>query len=469
MCTLLALLLLLLLPFVAPTASPYSNLGRNGRTTATLNSRTLSGDLLVSATPGGTPTINPTTGFVSYATTVLTPPAQGRSGTPLPYAVDHRLLLNKNDDRIIPLRNRLEIADAGETSFPIYVPDDFVVQDVKFTVRGFFHEHAGDLVLKLKHNVDRVGMPSLAHNATASARETASLENLEANEVVVANKRLGAMTFGHPRSHPFPNTDGNGYPAANKVRGDGLDYIVHDLDSINMALHKPTQQSSTAYGGLSSKAVDGIRNGHYGSDSVTHTAGHGTTIDPQAWWQVDLGQESAVGTIGVWNRIQENNVDEIQTITADAAETMAGTFQLSFNFSGVVTTTDPIAHNAPARIADEDTASVGESMQAKLQGLSNVGTVLVQRQVFDAHNGGFTWIVTFISEPGNLDPILVADISGLTAQGSSVSFQTRMTFCFILVVVHSTRSSTHNSLVPRVSLLPSFFPLFCKGLHNDSA
>ena len=72
---------------------------------------------------------------------------------------------------------------------------------------------------------------------------------------------------------------------------------------------------------------------------------------------------TTIGTIGVWNRIQEDNVDEIQTITADAAETMQGTFTLSFNFSGTVATTKPILHNAPASIADEDANTIGESMQ----------------------------------------------------------------------------------------------------------
>jgi hypothetical protein len=62
--------------------------------------------------------------------------------------------------------------------------------------------------------------------------------------------------------------------------------------------------------------------------------------------------------------------------------------------------------------------------KAKLQGLSNVGTVLVQRQVFDAAYGGHTWVVTFLSEPGNLNSLVVADVTGLTAQGSSVDVAT---------------------------------------------
>jgi hypothetical protein len=361
--------------------------------------------------------------LLSSPTAPITPPnmhsVEGTSGLPLPHAVDHRLILNKNDDLILPLRNRLEVADAGETSFPIYVPDDFVVKDVKFTMRGFFHEHAGDVAIKLKHSVDRIGMPSLAHNATASPDEKASLEDLDANEALIVDQRLGSMTYGRPREHPFPNEAGNAYPTPNKVRGDGFDYIVHDLDSPNIALNKPTNQSSTAYGGHSSRAVDGITNGHYDANSVTHTAGHGGE-DPQAWWQVDLEKEETIGTIGVWNRIQEENIDEIQTITTDASEPMAGRFKISFNFSGIVATTSGILHNAPASIAEEDSSTIGESMQAKLQALSNIGTVLVQRQIFDITNGGYTWIITFLSEPGNLNLMEVEDISGLTSQGSSV-------------------------------------------------
>ena len=422
--------LLLLLTHTISFTSPYTTApGAKECATCTggnLGKRDLSSVIRPPAQPGGQPVVDPVTMTMTSPDNVLRPPGEGTSGLPLPFAVDHTLVLNKNHDKIIPLRSRLELADLGETSFPINVPDDFVVADVKLTVRGFFHEHAGDMIIKLKHNVDRIGMSSLFHNQTARPNETASLENRMSNTATLVSERLGPMTFGHPRAHPFPNIPGNGYPTANRVRGDGLNYIIHDLHAKNLAHQKPTNQSSTSYGGVSARAVDGVTNGHYSSLSVTHTAGHGVSTDPQAWWQVDLTAAQTIGTIGVWNRIQESNIDEIQAITADAAETMSGTFTLTFNFSGLAYESAPIRHDAPATIAEEvllGSTYVGESMQAKLQGLDNIGTVTVRREVFDSMNGGYTWFVTFLSEPGNLQE-MTYDTVGLTAQGSSVSVQT---------------------------------------------
>ena len=66
----------------------------------------------------------------------------------------------------------------------------------------------------------------------------------------------------------------------------------------NLALNKSTQQSSTDYGGLSARAVDGNTNGNWGNGSVTHT-------DPgnaPHWWEVDLGATYPIGQINVFNR-----------------------------------------------------------------------------------------------------------------------------------------------------------------------
>ncbi|NOT59757.1 MAG: hypothetical protein HOP19_05975 [Acidobacteria bacterium] len=65
----------------------------------------------------------------------------------------------------------------------------------------------------------------------------------------------------------------------------------------NVALNKTATQSSTAYDGTASRAVDGNTNGNWGNNSVTHT-----NADAQAWWQVDLGSVATIETINVWNR-----------------------------------------------------------------------------------------------------------------------------------------------------------------------
>lgn len=65
----------------------------------------------------------------------------------------------------------------------------------------------------------------------------------------------------------------------------------------NMALGAAATQSSTAAGGVASRAVDGNTNGVFSNQSVTHT-----NVGSPAWWEVDLGQPVAIESIAVWNR-----------------------------------------------------------------------------------------------------------------------------------------------------------------------
>jgi hypothetical protein len=66
---------------------------------------------------------------------------------------------------------------------------------------------------------------------------------------------------------------------------------------INLALGKPTTQSTTTHDGVPSRAVDGNTNGNWGGGSVTHTDNLG-----QQWWQVDLQSAQAIGTVKLYNR-----------------------------------------------------------------------------------------------------------------------------------------------------------------------
>ena len=69
----------------------------------------------------------------------------------------------------------------------------------------------------------------------------------------------------------------------------------------NIAAHKPASQSSTAYGGDASRAVDGNRDNDYGHRSVTHT-----DFQDHSWWKVDLEKENSVGTVRIYNRGDSN-------------------------------------------------------------------------------------------------------------------------------------------------------------------
>lgn len=67
--------------------------------------------------------------------------------------------------------------------------------------------------------------------------------------------------------------------------------------SDDLALGKPTSQSSTGSEGVSSRAVDGNLSGYWPDGSITHTL-----EESQPWWQVDLQHVSFIGDILLANR-----------------------------------------------------------------------------------------------------------------------------------------------------------------------
>ncbi len=69
----------------------------------------------------------------------------------------------------------------------------------------------------------------------------------------------------------------------------------------NLAINKPTNQSSNwSSSSVSGLAVDGNTNGNFGGGSVTATLRE--TLEDPAWWEVDLGENSNIEHIHLWNR-----------------------------------------------------------------------------------------------------------------------------------------------------------------------
>ena len=87
---------------------------------------------------------------------------------------------------------------------------------------------------------------------------------------------------------------GTNYLSLAEVRVSGFDVNGHFADR---ALGSPTTQSTTDYGGIASRAVDGTTNGNYNDLSTTHSG-----WETQPWWQVDLREAYALETIDVFNR-----------------------------------------------------------------------------------------------------------------------------------------------------------------------
>jgi len=67
--------------------------------------------------------------------------------------------------------------------------------------------------------------------------------------------------------------------------------------TVNLALRKPTVQSSTFEKHTSNLAVDGNPNADHFKQSCSHTANNGA-----AWWAVDLGLRAAVAHVRITNR-----------------------------------------------------------------------------------------------------------------------------------------------------------------------
>lgn len=72
----------------------------------------------------------------------------------------------------------------------------------------------------------------------------------------------------------------------------------YDPSTTNLAFAKEARQSSTAYGGDASRAVDGNTDGNFGHNSVTHTSEGGNN----PWWEVDLGKTHPIAKVVIYNR-----------------------------------------------------------------------------------------------------------------------------------------------------------------------
>ena len=65
----------------------------------------------------------------------------------------------------------------------------------------------------------------------------------------------------------------------------------------NIARGKPTRQSSTGFGGVPQRAVDGNKNSNWNGKSCTHT-----NKQAKPWWRVDLQSIQQVAKVGLTNR-----------------------------------------------------------------------------------------------------------------------------------------------------------------------
>lgn len=129
-------------------------------------------------------------------------------------------------------------------------------------------------------------------------------------------------------------------------------------------------QSSTAFNGSASRAIDGNVDGVYNNLSVTHTGDY-----QNSWWQVDLGQTREVAQVILWNRAENGDrLSNFRISVQDASGTeIVGQDFLTTGYDGSLVTWDlPQAKQA-------------RRIRVSLLGLNNVGNgylSLAEVQVF---------------------------------------------------------------------------------------
>lgn len=88
-----------------------------------------------------------------------------------------------------------------------------------------------------------------------------------------------------------------------KVRIIGVQYLQLAevqvfTEHLNLALHKTAIQSSSTHNTVAGFAVDGNADGNFRAGSVTHT-----NNNARQWWEVDLGHQSEITSVSLYNRI----------------------------------------------------------------------------------------------------------------------------------------------------------------------
>ncbi|MGB0384421.1 MAG: CotH kinase family protein [Ardenticatenaceae bacterium] len=150
-----------------------------------------------------------------------------------------------------------------------------------------------------------------------------------------------------------------------------LDQVFAKFALINVAQGQVATQSSTASGGVASRAVDGNTHGKYQENSVTHT-----NNEFQAWWEVDLGAVYELDTVRLWNRKDccADRLSDFHLLLSDTpfvstnlAQTQAQSGVSDYAFAGTAGELEEFAVNRTARYVRVQLAGSNSLSLAEVQ------------------------------------------------------------------------------------------------------
>ena len=162
-------------------------------------------------------------------------------------------------------------------------------------------------------NQDIITQAGSAYQLSFSLRAAPNSDSATNTLVVLWNGlQIGAFNGGNEWQTHTIEVNGTGFDnltltetnASNDGVGTHIDNIrliepvVSQQPITNLSLGQIVEQSSTAFGGSATRAVDGNTNGRYSARSVTHTR----SSAQQPWWQVDLTGQASIDNIELFNR-----------------------------------------------------------------------------------------------------------------------------------------------------------------------
>jgi len=143
----------------------------------------------------------------------------------------------------------------------------------------------------------------------------------------------------------------------------------------NVAQGKTAAQSSSLPGAptaVAASAVDGNTDGNFYDGSVT-----ATNLDPNPWWQVDLGASVSVSSVAVWNRtdccgtrlsdywVFVSNTPFLDTDTVSTLQNRAETFAIHQTTAPGPSTSIPVG--TPGQYVRVQLSSAGYLSLAEVQ------------------------------------------------------------------------------------------------------
>ena len=161
-------------------------------------------------------------------------------------------------------------------------------------------------------------------DSSSSSEPDGGSETLDYNSVILVDQP-GTESFGNPAAHPHPNVVGPEYAEPNRVRAAAT--TTHFATSVRPILRSAAQQSrAPPYGGIASRAVDGILGMVTTLPLRTH---RWTPTIPSPGGRLIWGRPRPCAP-SACNRIQEPSIDEIQMVTVDAADQLRDHLEVQF-------------------------------------------------------------------------------------------------------------------------------------------